>query len=428
MRREFLHAIAEDRGLLTLQSLCGLVVFVGIAALLSEDRQRIPWRTVAIGFALQLMLALLLLKLPLSRTVFAALNRVVLLLDEATKAGTAFVFGYLGGDAFPVEVGDPAATFVLAFQALPLVIVVSALSALLFYWRILPWVVKRLARLLSRSMGIGGALGLGAAANIFVGMIEAPLLVRPYLGRLNRAELFALMSTGMATIAGTMMVLYASLLSELRPDALGHILSASAISIPAALVIALILVPGPAAESTEEIELRSEASGAVDAVTRGALDGMTLMLNIIAMLIVFVALVAVVNLVLGLLPELGGEPLSLQRLLGLLFAPLVWLMGIPLDQSLTAGALMGVKTILNEFLAYLDLAALPAGELQARSQLIMLYALCGFANFGSLGIMLGGMGTMVPERRAEIAGLGLKSIVAGTLATLMTGAWVGVLV
>ncbi|MGD8616726.1 MAG: nucleoside transporter C-terminal domain-containing protein [Gammaproteobacteria bacterium] len=414
--------------MLTLQSLCGLVVFVGIAALLSEDRQRIPWRTVAIGFALQLMLALLLLKLPLSRTVFAALNRVVLLLDEATKAGTAFVFGYLGGDAFPVEVGDPAATFVLAFQALPLVIVVSALSALLFYWRILPWVVKRLARLLSRSMGIGGALGLGAAANIFVGMIEAPLLVRPYLGRLNRAELFALMSTGMATIAGTMMVLYASLLSELRPDALGHILSASAISIPAALVIALILVPGPAAESTEEIELRSEASGAVDAVTRGALDGMTLMLNIIAMLIVFVALVAVVNLVLGLLPELGGEPLSLQRLLGLLFAPLVWLMGIPLDQSLTAGALMGVKTILNEFLAYLDLAALPAGELQARSQLIMLYALCGFANFGSLGIMLGGMGTMVPERRAEIAGLGLKSIVAGTLATLMTGAWVGVLV
>jgi CNT family concentrative nucleoside transporter len=277
-------------------------------------------------------------------------------------------------------------------------------------------------------MGIGGALGLGAAANIFVGMIEAPLLVRPYLGRLNRAELFALMSTGMATIAGTMMVLYASLLSELRPDALGHILSASAISIPAALVIALILVPGPAAESTEEIELRSEASGAVDAVTRGALDGMTLMLNIIAMLIVFVALVAVVNLVLGLLPGLGGEPLSLQRLLGLLFAPLVWLMGIPLDQSLTAGALMGVKTILNEFLAYLDLAALPAGELQARSQLIMLYALCGFANFGSLGIMLGGMGTMVPERRAEIAGLGLKSIVAGTLATLMTGAWVGVLV
>ncbi len=414
--------------MLTLQSLFGLIVFIAIAALFSEDRRRIAWRTVLIGVALQLVLAVLLLKLPLSRSLFNALNQVVLVLGEATRAGTSFVFGYLGGADFPVEVPDSATTFVLAFQALPLVIVVSALSALLFYWRVLPWVVRQLAHLLSRSMGIGGALGLGAAANIFVGMIEAPLFIRPYLAQLSRSELFALMTTGMATVAGTMMVLYASILADVRPDALGQILSASVISIPAALVIALILVPGEGEQAAGDAELRSEASSAMDAVTRGTLDGVMLLINIVAMLVVFVALVALVNLLLGLLPAVNGEPLSLQRLLGVVFAPLVWLAGIPFSEALTAGSLMGIKTILNEFLAYMQLAALPAGSLSERSELIMLYALCGFANFGSLGIMLGGMGTIVPERRAEIAALGLKSIVAGTLATLMTGAWVGVLV
>jgi CNT family concentrative nucleoside transporter len=428
MHQDVIDRLCEECSMLTLQSLLGLVVFIGVAALLSEDRRRIPWRTVLVGVALQLVLAVVLLKLPLARSVFAALNQVVLALGEATKAGTSFVFGYLGGAAFPAEVSDTGKTFVLAFQALPLVIVVSALSALLFYWQVLPWVVRQLARLLTRSMGIGGALGLGAAANIFVGMIEAPLFIRPYLARLSRSELFALMTTGMATIAGTMMVLYASILSALRSDALGHILSASVISIPAALVIALLMVPGEGEQAAGDAELKSEASSAMDAITRGTLDGVMLLINIVAMLVVFVALVALVNLLLGMLPAVNGEQLSLQRLLGLAFSPLVWLMGIPFDEALTAGSLMGIKTILNEFLAYLQLAALPAGALSERSDLIMLYALCGFANFGSLGIMLGGMGTMVPERRTEIAALGLKSIVAGTLATLMTGAWVGVFV
>ena len=411
-----------------LQSLFGLIAMLGVAILLSEDRRLIAWRTVVAGVALQLVLALVLVKLPLAQSLFAGLNQVVLVLDKATTAGTSFVFGYLGGDAFPFEVSDPSRTFVLAFQALPLVIVVSALSALLFYWRVLPWVVRQLARLLTRSMGIGGALGLGAAANIFVGMIEAPLFIRPYLAKLSRSELFALMTTGMATIAGTMMVLYASILSDVREDALGQILSASVISIPAALVIALVLVPGKGEQSVAAAELESEASSAMDAITRGTLQGVTLVINIVAMLIVFVALVALVNLLLGLLPDFAGEPVSLQRLLGVLFAPLVWLMGIPLDEALTAGSLMGVKTILNEFLAYMELAALPAQALSERSEIMMIYALCGFANFGSLGIMLGGMGTMVPERRAEIAALGLKAILAGTLATMMTGAFVGMLV
>jgi CNT family concentrative nucleoside transporter len=413
--------------LLLLQSLVGLAAIICIAVLLSENRRLIPWRTVLIGFCLQLAFALLLIKLPFAQAFFAVLNQLVLLLDKATTVGTSFVFGYLGGDSFPFEVSDPSKTFVLAFKALPLVIVLSALSALLFYWRVLPWVVKQFARLLARFMGIGGALGLGAAANIFVGMIEAPLLIRPYLAKLNRAELFALMTTGMATVAGTMMVLYASILSGIREDALGQILSASVISIPAALVIALMLVPGNGNETAADTLPQSTANSAMDAITRGTLDGVTLVINIVAMLIVFVALVALVNLSLGLLPDINGEPISLQRILGMVFAPLVWLMGIPLDEILTAGSLMGTKTILNEFLAYLQLASLPPDALSERSEIIMIYALCGFANFGSLGIMLGGMGTMVPERRAEIAGLGLKSILAGTLATMLTGALVGVL-
>jgi CNT family concentrative nucleoside transporter len=407
--------------------LAGLLVIVGVAALLSENRRRIPWRTVLTGFVLQLILALLLIKLPISQALFVGLNQLVLVLDQATTAGTSFVFGYLGGDSFPFEVSDPSKTFVLAFKALPLVIVISALSALLFYWRVLPWVVKQLARLLTRSMGVGGALGLGAAANIFVGMIEAPLLIRPYLAKLSRSELFALMTTGMATIAGTMMVLYATVLSPLREDALGQILSASVISIPAALVIALMLVPGQGDETAAEAVLYSEASSAMDAITRGALAGVTLVINIVAMLIVFVALVALVNLLLGLLPGVNGEPVSLQRVLGVLFAPLVWLMWIPADEVLSAGSLMGTKTVLNEFLAYMELAQLPADALSERSEIIMIYALCGFANLGSLGIMLGGMGTMVPERRAEIARLGLKSILAGTLATMLTGTLAGLL-
>ena len=258
-------------------------------------------------------------------------------------------------------------------------------------------------------------------------MIEAPLFIKPYLARLTRAELFALMTTGMATIAGTMMVLYAAILSGIRQDALGHILSASVISIPAALVIAMIMVPFVGNNAVSEMEFKSEASGAMDAITRGTLDGVRLLINIIAMLIVFVALVALLNIILAQLPDVAGEPITLQRILGLLFAPFVWLMGIPASEIQTAGALMGTKTILNEFLAYLNLAALPTNALSDRSQIIMIYALCGFANFGSLGIMLGGLGTMVPERRSEIAALGLRSIIAGTLATMMTGAIVGML-
>jgi len=367
------------------------------------------------------------LKVPLFRAFFAALNGLITAQDQATRAGTSFVFGYLGGAPSPFEVGSPGADFILAFRALPLILVVSALSALLFYWRILPLVVKGFAWLLQRSMNIGGALGLSAAANIFVGMVEAPLLVRPYLLSMSRSELFAMMSCGMATIAGTVMVLYGSLIGGVVPDAMGHILTASLVSAPAALLVARLMVPETKASTAGDLVPPQQAQSCMDAVTQGTVEGLKLFLNIIAMLVVFVALVHLANNMLTLLPDVVGEPLTLQRLLGWVMAPVVWLLGIPWQEAVTAGGLMGIKTILNELLAYLEMAKLPADALSERSRLIMTYALCGFANLGSLGIMIGGLTAMAPERRREIVSLGMKTIVAGTLATCMTGAVIGVI-
>ena len=411
-----------------LQSLAGLFGLVAVAWLVSEDRRAMHWRFVAGGLVLQVLLAALLLKVEAVQGLFIGLNRAVLALEESTRAGTSLVFGYLGGGEAPFAVEDRGDLYILAFRALPMVLVISALSAVLFYWRILPAVVRAFSWLLQRSMGIGGALGVGVAANIFVGMTEAPLLVRPYLMRLTRSELFALMASGMATIAGTMMVLYASVLGPVLAGALGHILTASLISAPAALVVARVMVPERAEATAGDVSPERGADSTMDAVTRGTLAGVPLLINIIAMLVVLVALVHLANLVLGLLPPVAGEALTLQRLLGWLLAPLAWLMGIPWGEARLAGSLLGLKVILNEFVAYLELARLGAGELSERSRLILVYALCGFANLGSLGILIGGLGTLIPERRGEVVALGLKSILAGLLATMMTGAVVGLLI
>lgn len=407
------------------QSFLGILVFVAVAWALSEKRSAAPWRTVIIGIGLQFFLAGALLWLPPFKQLFVWLNSLLLILEQATKVVTAFIFGYLGGAPLPFAETAPGSSFVLAFRALPLILVVSALSAVLFYWRVLPRVVQAFAWILGKTLRIGGALGVGAAANIFVGMVEAPLFIRPYLKSMTRSELFALMTTGMATIAGTMMVLYANVLSPVLPDSMGHILTASIISAPAAILVALVMVPPEHAATGGDLVPPQQARSSMDAVTQGTLQGMQLLINVIAMLLVMVALVSLENLFLGLFPELSGEPISLQRILGWLLAPVAWLMGIPWHEAATAGALIGTKTILNEFLAYLDLAKLPTDALSSRSRLILTYALCGFANFGSLGIMIGGLGTMAPERRAEIVALGLKSLVAGTLATCMTGAVIG---
>ncbi len=409
------------------QSIAGLVVFAGAAWLISEDRRRVRVTTVLAGIAIQLIVAFILLKLPVFRDFFESLNRLVLSLEESTAAGTSMVFGYLGGGELPFAEKYPGASFILAFRALPLILVISALSALLFYWRILPPVVKAFSWSLQKTMGLGGAEGLGVSANIFVGMVESPLFIRPYLKHMTRSEIFTLMTTGMATIAGTVMVLYASILSSIIPDIMGHILTASIISVPAAVMISKIMIPATGELTSGELASPEPALSAMDAITKGTIQGVQLLVNIIAMLIVLVALVHLVNLILGLLPEVGGRAVSLQRLLGLVMAPVVWLMGIPWQEAPAAGALMGTKTILNEFLAYLDMSRLAQGTLSPRSLMIMTYAMCGFANPGSLGIMIGGMGTMAPEKRDEIVALGLRSIVGGTLATCMTGAVVGIL-
>jgi CNT family concentrative nucleoside transporter len=411
----------------SLQSLLGLVAFLGFAWLISERRSLQALKIGAVGIGIQIVLALLLLKLPPLKQFFVVFNQAVLALQEATRAGSGFVFGYLGGAPLPFEETQPGASFILAFRALPLIIVVSALTALLTYWRILPWIVRGFSALLQKSMGVGGAVGLGAAANIFVGMVEAPLFIRPYLNALTRSELFVLMCTGMATIAGTVLVLYASIIGGIVADAAGHLLVASLISAPAAITVALIMVPQHEAPTPGSLALQQQASSAMDAVTQGTEDGLKLFLNVAAMLLVLVALVHLINLMLAVLPDAAGAPVTLERVLGLVMAPVTWLMGVPWRDAFTAGSLMGTKTILNEFLAYLQMAQLPEGALDARSRLIMTYALCGFANFGSLGILIGGLATMAPKRRAEVVSLGLKSIVGGTLATCCTGAVVGLI-
>ncbi len=410
-----------------LQGATGIVVFGLLALALSENRRCIGVKTVLIGIGLQFALGFLLLKLPLFRAFFLLLNRLVLSIEESTTAGTAFVFGYLGGGPPPFDEKIAGADYILAFRALPLVLVVSALSALLFYWKILPPVVRAFSWALRKTMGVGGAEGLGVSANVFVGMVEAPLFIRPYLQQMTRSELFSLMTCGMATIAGTVMVLYAGILSRTVPDVMGHILTASIISVPAAMAISKIMVP-ETEDLTSGVLLAPEAaSSAMDAVTRGTLAGVKLVINIAAMLVVLVALVHLLNLMLGLLPHWHDRAVTLQRILGLIMAPVTWLMGIPWAETATAGAVMATKTVLNEFIAYLDLSRLPESALSARSKLILTYALCGFANPGSLGILIGGLGTMAPERRQDIVSLGWRAIVGGTLATCMTGAVVGII-
>ncbi len=410
-----------------LHGIGGLLSLLFIAWLLSENRWRIPIRIVIAGVALQIGLALLFLKFPPARSAFLLLNDGVGALQKATDSGTALVFGYLGSGPLPFNETQPGASFILAFRAFPLVLVISALASLLLYWGILQRVVGLLAFALRRTLGIGGPLALGGAVHIFVGMIEAPLLIRPYLASMARGELFALMSCGMAGIAGTMMVIYAALLGPVIPEALSHILIASVISTPAALAVAALMVPfTPDPKGSVTLTLPDPPISAMEAIVRGTQDGIGFVASIIAMLIVLVALVSLVNLALGLLPH-GNDPVTLQRIFAYGFWPILWLIGIPETDLGTASALMGTKTVLNEFVAYLNFAHLPPEALSPRSQLIMTYALCGFANFGSLGILVGGMSAMAPERKHEIVSLGPRSIISGTLATLMSGAVVGMI-
>jgi concentrative nucleoside transporter, CNT family len=413
-----------------LQSLLGILALVALAWVISENRRAVAWRSVAAGLLLTFLTALILLKVPAVARAFGAINDAVGAIAAASRAGTSFVFGYLGGGQLPYDLKVPGAEFVLALQALPIVLLMSVLTTLLFHWRILPPIVRGFSWLLERTLKVGGAVGLSTAANIFLGMVEAPLFIRPYLASLTRSELFMVMTGGMAGIAGTVLVIYATILGPLIPDAAAHFVIASVMGAPAAILVSLIMVPELESKRTGGAavpEVAKVASSTMDAIVRGTAAGLELLLNICAMLIVLVALVHLANAIIGVLPPVGGAPITLQRVLGIVMAPVCWLMGIPWDQAVTAGGLMGIKTILNEFIAYVELSKLPSDALDPRSRLILLYAMCGFANFGSLGIMIAGLATMAPERRDDVLALGGKSIVSGTIATCLMGAIVGVL-
>jgi concentrative nucleoside transporter, CNT family len=413
--------------MLILQSLLGFVVLYAFAWAISEKRQAVQWRTVMGAIALQIVLFVLMFKFPYFKEVAGVLNEVLNGIAAATREGTKFVFGFIGGADAPFQLKDgERQPFILATQALPLVVVVSALSSVLFYWKILPLIVNAFSWLLKKTLGVGGAIGVSTAANIFLGTVEAPLVIKPYIAKLTRGELFITMSCGMAGIAGTVMVLYGIILKPVIPDAIGHVLIVSFISAPAAIAFSALMVPHEGPVTDGMISTAQPVASTMDAVTQGTVEGVSIFINIVAMLLVLTALIALLNSLFGFLPPLGGQAITLQGLFGLVMAPVVWLTGIPWSEAQTAGALMGTKTVLNEFIAYLDMTKLSAEALSERSRVMMTYSLCGFANFASLGIIIGGMGTMCPERRSEIIDLGYKCLVSGTLATLSCGALVGI--
>ena len=408
-----------------MQALLGYVLLLALAWAASEDRRAIPWRTVAAGLGLQVVLALLLTRFGPARQAVLLLNSGADALQVATDQGTGFLFGYLGGGKLPFVETTPGSSLILAFKILPLVLVISAISALMFHWRLLQLLTGAFAALLRRSLGVDGPLALAAAVHIFLGMIEAPLLIRPYLRFMQRGEMFAMMTCGMAGVAGTVMVIYGAVLSPVVPNALGTIIVASVVSTPAALAVGALMVPfarpvrGQAAAMVQE----EPALSTLDALVRGIAAGVGPLVGITTVLLVTVTLVALINMAIGHLP--GGW--TLQSLLAVPLRPVMWLIGIPWAQADAAALLLGTKTILNEFVAYLALAGDGGAALDARSKLIMTYALCGFANFGSLGILVGGLAAMVPERRAELTQLGLRSLVSGTIATCLSGALAGLI-
>ena len=405
------------------QSILGILVFILFAWGISENRSNLKLRIVLGGLSLQFLLAFLLIGNEFAEKIFSALNTFVTSLQKATTEGAVMVFGYLGGGAFPFNTEGSASTFILAFQALPLVLLMSALLAILYHWKVLPLLIKYLSLLLEKTTGVGGAVSIATAANVFIGMVEAPLLVRPYISRMSRSEIFILMTSGMATISGTVLVLYAYLLESSMGSALGHILTASLMSAPAAIMFALLMVPeGNEREIVSNYKFENQYSSTMDAIVQGTDAGLKLLLNIVAILIVFVALVSLINMILAAFGSYLGITVKLQDLLGYAMAPVVWLTGIPWSECLDAGKLMGIKTVLNEFLAYQELSLIGDELLCKRSKVIMTYSLCGFANFASLGIVLAGLKSMAPNRKNEFISLGFKSIISGTLSTLLTGA------
>ncbi len=409
------------------QSLVGLAFVIAVCWALSENRRVFPWRLVLGSLAVQIGLILLLFGLPGAQGVIETINRGVDGLAAATATGTQFVFGYMAGGAQPYQVTNGGALFVFAFQVLPLILVISALSALLWHWGILKWIIRGFGLLFQKTMGLGGASALAVAVNIFLGMIESPIVIRAYLDKLTRSELFLMIVVGLATVAGSTMVAYATILKAVLPNAAAHVLVASIISAPAGVLLARIMVPEKEGQGGLYADYGSllKYDSAIDAISKGTMDGLTVVLNISAILIVFVAFVAIGNGLLSVFPPVYGEPLTIERMLSVVFAPLAWAMGIHWNEALKAGHMLGVKLMLTEFIAFIQLGAVPASEMSERTRMILTYALCGFANVGSVGITVSGIGVLMPERRGEIIGMVWKALIAGFLATCMTAALVG---
>ena len=413
-----------------LQPVIGFFVLLLLGAIFSTNIKKIKIRYLINAIVIQFALAFLLLKWTVITDFFEILSRGVLALTSATDSGVAFVFGYLatGAPGAPFEVINPGGTFIFAFGGLVLVIVVSAFSALLWHWRVIPIIVNGLSYLFKKPLNVGGPVGLSATANVFLGQVEAPLLVRPYLDTMTKHELLILMTVGMSTIAGSIMATLNLMLFDVYGASLiGHFLTASIISVPAAIMYANMMIP-----SEEKTDFPSDHDekmyrSSIDAITEGTRSGLDIFLNIMALLIVVLSLVALVNMSLAELPHFNGQALSLERMAGWIFAPLAWCMGIPWHESQLAGELLGIKTMTNEFIAYIRLAEIDASLLSERTRLIMLYALCGFANLSSVGILISGMGAMAPDRKDDLIAVSGRALVAAVLASCMTGFIVGIL-
>ncbi|HWA62125.1 MAG TPA: nucleoside transporter C-terminal domain-containing protein [Caulobacteraceae bacterium] len=413
------------------QSLAGIVLTIAVCWALSEARGRFPWKLAIGAIAVQAGLVLLLFGLPASQAVLIGAGNAVDGLSKSTQTGVQFVFGFLAGtDHQPYQVTDKDGLFVFAFRVLPVILVICALSALLWHWRILRWVTQGFGVVFEKTMGLRGAPALATAATVFMGQVEGPIFIRSYLATLSRSELFMLLTVGMACVSGSTMVAYATILKSVLPNAAAHVVTASIISAPAGVLLARILVPrDPAAERPQDMDPSASKvyESSVDALIKGTGDGLNIVLNVAATLIVFVSLVAMLDALLGFAPAVGGAPLSVERILGFVFAPLAWSLGIAWKEAPTAGALLGAKLVLTEFTAFIDLSKLPAGELTERSRVIMTYALCGFANIASVGINVAGYTVLVPERRREVMTLVWKAMLGGFLATCMTASVVGLL-
>lgn len=409
------------------RALIGIALIFGIGWLLSERRKDFPWRIVLGAVAIQFVFALILFGVPPVRNILFKANFIVDGLQEATRNGTSFVFGYVGDNQAASNLMSGDAPPLFFFQILPIVIVVAALSAILWHWRILRWITKGFAFVFRKAMGLGGATSLAVSANVFMGMTEAPVLIKPYIKGMTRSEIFILMTAGFATIAGSVLVIYTTFLEGVMANPLAQLLTASIIAAPAAVAIALTMVPETAQEDERAHEPDFEYESTMDAFATGAADGLKIVLNIATMLIAALALLWLVNAGLGAFPAVNGEPLSIQRILGWIFAPLMYMIGVPWSEASLSGSLMGIKTVLTEFVAFIELGNVPPEAMDPRTRIITAHAICGFANFGSIGILIGGLNIISPERRETFLQLAWKTLIAGTLATCLSGAVVGAL-